>query len=458
MNQWIEGPLTKYVKTRMATPEDEVRKLAEQGVLHYAPEVVSYDSLAKATRLAHRSGYPRTVLATNPQARLWEHNTDVSIGATNKHTAYGEPVYKVVNQLDLDTLGFPHLVDELSNALNPESGLPRHLLLTPEAVQNMSMEKAVRRVADINAWRAEQMAKARLESMAGRPVIREYTENNPKGLRWVQLNREGDFAAESDAMGHSVRRYEPPERGGHSGYGFGGWPAIQRDKVRVFSLQDAEGEPHVTVEIGRGLGLGTRYDSATHYVQDHKKWDDWMTSIGGYEGFKKFIKSRDPSFDFRKNNGTSMDILMKVAPDVADEVGAVELPWYISQIKGKQNRAPNEEYLPFVQDFVRNSPVGKGWADVGDAQNAGLRRFTDAFSSAELRKLQEAGAELPEHGWLSGEELQNLHNLITPEGARLKYDASGRIVGSEDPRHGSAFASGGLVTKSSLDRLYAVLQ
>jgi len=44
-----------------------------------------------------------------------------------------------------------------------------------------------------------------------------------------------------------------------------------------------------------------------------------------------------------------------------------ELP-RIKQIKGKQNRAPNPEYLPFVQDFVKS---GK-WSDVGDLQNSGL--------------------------------------------------------------------------------------
>ena len=51
------------------------------------------------------------------------------------------------------------------------------------------------------------------------------------------------------------------------------------------------------------------------------------------------------------------------------------VPQRIIQIKGKQNRAPNEEYLPFVQDFVRNSPLGSAWDDVGDLQNAGMLRF-----------------------------------------------------------------------------------
>lgn len=45
-----------------------------------------------------------------------------------------------------------------------------------------------------------------------------------------------------------------------------------------------------------------------------------------------------------------------------------ELPPTIIQIKGKSNRKPNDEYLPFVQDFVRSGQ----WSDVGDFGNTGL--------------------------------------------------------------------------------------
>jgi hypothetical protein len=93
-----------------------------------------------------------------------------------------------------------------------------------------------------------------------------------------------------------------------------------------------------------------------------------------------------------------------------------------------------------VQDFIRSG----NWGKIGDAQNAGLRKFTDVFGSGELRMLQEAGAELPNSGWLTGEDIQRLHNMITPEGKRLKYDSMGRIVGGDEA---SGFAMGGLVQK-----------
>ena len=45
----------------------------------------------------------------------------------------------------------------------------------------------------------------------------------------------------------------------------------------------------------------------------------------------------------------------------------------IVQIKGKQNRAPNPEYLPYVQDFVKSGQ----WGEIGDLGNTGLTRLPD---------------------------------------------------------------------------------
>ena len=38
INQWIERNLTNYIKKQMAGHDDPIRKLAEQGIVHFAPE------------------------------------------------------------------------------------------------------------------------------------------------------------------------------------------------------------------------------------------------------------------------------------------------------------------------------------------------------------------------------------------------------------------------------------
>ena len=220
INSWIEGPLTKYVKTRMASPDDEVRKLAEQGVLHFEP----YNQVPTPAHfgVAHtraNAGFPTEGVAQTSRGKQWEELSDRAVGTTTAgdarhpnsyldinyrdqviggnpwvHTLPAEtPVYYPNSSGHINQLGFPHLIDELSNALNPASGLPRHLQLSQEAMKNLSMEKAVRRVADINAWRAAQKVEANRKLAEQASLVREYPHSeatpNPKGLRWVELKK-----------------------------------------------------------------------------------------------------------------------------------------------------------------------------------------------------------------------------------------------------------------------------
>jgi hypothetical protein len=72
------------------------------------------------------------------------------------------------------------------------------------------------------------------------------------------------------------------------------------------------------------------------------------------------------------------------------EAGVKPQPDRIVQIKGKGNAKPKEEYLPFVQDFVKSGQ----WSDIGDLQNTGLRRTSDAFNDTEQEFLRNKGVDL----------------------------------------------------------------
>jgi hypothetical protein len=103
------------------------------------------------------------------------------------------PVYEKTNPGLAYSLGFDHLLDELRNATNPASGLPRELQLDIKALDRLSVPQAVERVARINDWRAAQKieANAALANNAATHVVKEYPHSdatpNPKGLRWVEL-------------------------------------------------------------------------------------------------------------------------------------------------------------------------------------------------------------------------------------------------------------------------------
>lgn len=391
LNRWIEGPLTKYIKRDMATPEDPVRRLADEGILHMGiPQTVGVPS-TYIRNLRVDAGFPQEGLSETPGGSLWENLSDRVVSSGQAKYLQEEPKMMAENpwmqKLDPEStvygmqssiergLGFDHLVDELNNALNPESGLPRNLLLRPEQMQQMGMEKAVRHVDAINKWRAAQQAAANAELANKAMVIREYAENNPKGLRWMELGPEKevdealiqvgrDGGAKVELPGEEVRYFNSPEEakkhiikrrlekqlkyeGDTMGHCVGGYcPDVLEGNSRIFSLRDAKGEPHVTIEVSQQSDLDLA-EQAENMAYDR---------LGSHD-HPDFEKVQDGIFNRLLSEGN----------------------FSIAQIKGKQNLAPKDDYLPFVQDFVRNSPLGGGWSHVGDLRNTGLRRVGDRY-------------------------------------------------------------------------------
>jgi hypothetical protein len=70
----------------------------------------------------------------------------------------------------------------------------------------------------------------------------------------------------------------------------------------------------------------------------------------------------------------SLDLLVQYSPEYKSYLESLPSEQNIVQIKGKGNKAPKEEYLPAVQDFVRSGNFGK----VGDLGNTGLIDVTQA--------------------------------------------------------------------------------
>jgi hypothetical protein len=260
LNNWVDSNLTNYVKKQMGTPDDPVRKLAEQGIVHTPSGEVGIQSY-KAPDVRAAEG--REALGVSDAAKAWEDAADVSISPLtikSLHRDYREPwmenanpntkIYEPTNNFDSQALGFDHIMDVLREDLTTGR-------IRPEQLNKVSMEQAVRRTAEYDQELADKMNAARASQREGLPVYKEY----PEGFRWVELNKPGSFASESESMGHSVRGYEPPkghpdwtEASGDSGslnYGHGGWEAIKSGKAKVYSLVDSKGAPHTTVEVAQ---------------------------------------------------------------------------------------------------------------------------------------------------------------------------------------------------------------
>ena len=374
LDQWIDRNLTNYVKKQMATPDDPVRGLAERGILHIEPQ-------GGAVRAhAHRdiAGMPVDPTATSPLARAWEDVSDAAVvnSPYKDYLQFGESMDEGLRRVggefavknpdvrayaidDVGTtasnLGFDHIVDVLKQDL--ASGRIR-----PEQLSKVSMEQAVRRTYEYDQEMAKKMREAHIKATEGMPVYREY----PEGYRWVELSQPKELPAgwSKDSPGiylgpNGERTIINPNRqaledalkyeGDTMGHCVGGYcPDVLEGRTKIYSLRDAKGEPHVTVEV--------------RPVED--KVRDSIESAYSTTGEKGF-KTPDGQFFYGMDDAVRYEMQFvandpKMAPEIV-------------QIKGKQNRAPKEEYLPFVQDFVR----GGTWSGVGDFGNTGLMRTDD---------------------------------------------------------------------------------
>lgn len=278
LNKWLEGPLTRYLKRDLGTEADPVRKLLEgdRPVSHMRLDELQGNAgedwiSRQALRNRATAGLPYAGVGQSGPSQAWETLTDAMIGSNPagetfklqsqwdpKHPMAQDwvsklpedsPIYDFIGDEAPDWLGLPHLRDELWNAVRQDSDLPNALKLKPEDFQQMGIEKAIRHVANINNWRAAQKAEAAQEMLSGPGVklVREYPENNPKGLRWVDLTHDGNDDA-TEALGKQLK-YE----GDTMGHCVGGYcDDVLEGRTKIFSLRDAKGEPHVTIEVAPG--------------------------------------------------------------------------------------------------------------------------------------------------------------------------------------------------------------
>jgi len=197
----------------------------------------------------------------------------------------------------------------------------------------------------------------------------------PNGERTIvnpsRQTLEDSLKYEGDTMGHCVGSYCDDVAEGGS---------------KIYSLRDAKGEPHVTIEVEPvkkhliGYGMEGRED----FPKDFRYESGSITPEQQQQIYQRAKQLFKP--ESTKDVGNHrMDVFQQAADEVLGKPAE-----RIVQIKGKGNAKPKEEYLPFVQDFVKSGQ----WSDIGDLQNTGLRRTSDAFNDTEQAFLRSKGVDL----------------------------------------------------------------
>jgi hypothetical protein len=415
LNNWVDRNLTNYIKKEMATPEDPVRKLAEEGIVHF-PVAEDPRYWARHGESA-REQYGGTQMAQSDLAKQWENRTDptIRIDSAKDYQDFGDLYPEWMKKLDPEAniyqaqgaggrmspedLGFDHILDVLREDLTAGR-------IRPEQLNKVSMEQAVRRTFEYDQEMARKMAQAQAKVTEGMPVYKEY----PEGYKWIELapskekkvytadnlpegyelfkDRTGFYQVVNKNVGEvpttdsfaktpeqslsmfnkwakqknqdydlqNALKYE----GNTMGHCVGGYcPDVVAGRTRIYSLRDAKGEPHVTIEVEPQNEKGY-YNSL-----DPDARIDLMNKAIEYR------RQKNPNFN-EAQDSTERALLLKDYLEAQN----IEIPSRIKQIKGKQNAKPIQDYIPFVQDFVRSG----NWSDVGDFKN------TDLISADQIRK------------------------------------------------------------------------
>lgn len=390
---WMRGPFRKYMARDMATEDDVIRKLADDGVHAFdEPDLrqMQQDNYWADLRRQHEQ-MPQ--VGASPMGRYWEDLTDpmvvpVKAELAGKHFP-DEPWLGKVDPNE--TVYYTNDSDEVSNAMQ----LPQLVHELRKGVesgklnpQNMSVEKAIR-FAD--AMRKEGLTSKRVNWGNEHPALVKIKDYPEQGLTWNRIAtplpqdlKEGVHYAKVgegkylplDERGKPVKGAEPwhnPEQaalsyqlkkeGDSMGHCVGGYcQDVANDDTYIFSLRDDKGNPHVTIELVN---------------PDIKDFEEALRNKD-IEAIKAYSWAKSMT------NPTNLpqlanDTLREGYQQWVDSVPQLKL----SQVEGKGNSKPNAEYLPLVQDFILNSegmpPIVAGGESARALTNAELGYYKGEF-------------------------------------------------------------------------------
>jgi len=367
---------------------------------------------------------------------------------------------------DISGLHFDHIIDVLKQDLAARR-------ITPEQLNKITMEQAVRRTADYDLERSVAMREAKIKEQEGFPVYKDYGE---EGYRWIELAPPKELPAgyrvlQSDMgegfkvvdaagneavatasrptnnMGHTNIPFHKTEQeaiadalkydkrleealkyeGDTMGHCVGGYcPDVASGRSRIYSLRDSKGEPHVTVEVRPTKGQ-SKYQT-DWFAKQPEELQNKITEQALAE-HTLMAGNRTPQEDrFTWGQAFSNAIMNNMG----------EVPSEIIQIKGKQNLRPVEKYDPYTQDFVKSG----NWSNVGELGNTGLFTPQQVMGETTLKVLGQEGVEIPKYVTkaeaddfllqaIRAVEKQTNKNITPPTYDGMK--AGGRVSISKNP-------------------------
>ena len=402
INRWLDTKLNKYIRNEMGTPDDPVKALAERGVLHFQPQGIRDQSTImdrlRVTRQAE--GFPAEGTAVTPLGQQWERYSDYAIeprkvgniqslaerGAftVDRESARGiieenpwiaklDPESKVYgarwSSFDDERLGFDHLIDELKNAMDPNSTLPRNLRIDPKDIDKITVPQAVERVAKINAWRAEEAVRAEkagmLQNLQATPRMADDSFRlsfvDKPGGAWVDIpetvNEKGmKLCTSISKAGGWCTQQEWAAKS----YGSG--------KNRLVALLDTEGRPHAQAKISSVPSSGDIMEDIDDVMQTLTPAE--QRKFNRYLGSDEFTGEQDEALEWLQSNlpeaynrYVAKTAISGFAPDITE----LKPPGNsFSSDRAQEYAKRDPEYKAKMTDAALNFLNSRQWGDVKD--------------------------------------------------------------------------------------------
>jgi len=392
LNNWIDTKVRKYIRNQAGSEADPIRKLVDEGVPYNFTEALG-DRKYRVTNKRAMVGKPTEGISKTPEGKKWEYTVDsifephsseeIKSILNAPETQYNNPdvekrfrssrlriehelpidsekdfeALKLINEIPdknvytmsgtniTDRLGLNHVSDVLMEDL-------RSGKLTPEKLNQMSIEKAIRRTAEYDAEKAKAMTKAHATSIEGMPIPKEYND----GYKWVELKHETDpkrtekaLKSEGEMMGHCVGGY---------------CPDVESGEIKIFSLRGPDGKSHVTIEARPQFSMTLWRNANMDAINSNpklKEYDFNMRSLDNDDKYGRQMTERDYVREMTKE-------MKKLG------INPVEPPSYMElhQVKGKQNKRPDDKYQSYISDFIKNNPTKHEIVDVFELDNTNL--------------------------------------------------------------------------------------
>jgi len=394
LSNWVKKNLYNYVKNEMGTPDDPVRKLADQGVLHTDAAFGLTHPMSYMTEARRKiSGLPKEGYATTALGKRWENITDdMLIPVTKKeledaaavansnpnapmirgdrqraYTYQDNPWMKdrpddsrffMLNTNLFNRLDFDHVVDTLREQLHNGT-------VAPENLKNISVPQAVRKTFEA------QERDRKLEEQQKQDALKQVLDASPvkqydNGHKWIALPdpNESDtnmkFCKNIGVSGGWCTK----EEGNAKHYG------NSAQGRQLYALVDPKGKAHLQIQT-------------TAYPWEQ---DDLLSRLGEPKAEEILNKVTDGIISDSQQLNEEMNKAFGPRPPNVTEIKPPSNSWEGSISEGRIEKDPDyvQKYKPYIADFLNSGD----WGRVNRA---------DLFEHADVYDLNNYG-ELATHG------------------------------------------------------------